>query len=57
MNDENSNKGRWRSPSGSEFAAVFQAVHVRIRYEDLDVIHAAAAKKGMPIAAFVRSDY
>lgn len=55
MNDENSNKGRWRSPSGSEFAAVSQAVHVRIRYEDLDKIRAAAEKRGVAIAAFIRN--
>lgn len=54
MNDKNSNKASWRSPSGSAFAAVSQAVQVRIRYEDLDVIRAAAEKKGMPVAAFVR---
>lgn len=55
MTDKNSNKASWRSPSGSVFAAVSQAVQVRIRYEDLDVIRAAAEKRGVAIAAFIRN--
>ncbi|OSI24655.1 hypothetical protein [Neisseria dumasiana] len=53
MKNEKDNK-RWRSPSGREDARVSQAVNLRIRYEDMDLIRDAAEKMCLPMAAFIR---
>lgn len=53
MKSENSNK-RWGSPSNSPFARVSQAVNLRIAYDDMDAIRAAADRLALPMSTFIR---
>lgn len=53
MNPRNINQ-RSNPPSDSKFANVSQAVNLRIRYEDMNLIRDAAAKMTLPMATFIR---
>ncbi|WP_107689053.1 hypothetical protein [Neisseria wadsworthii] len=53
MNETNVKKP-YRSPTGSPFARVSQAINLRIGYKDLDAIKAAAEGMGLPMATFIR---